>query len=94
MVAIKHISISSHPHESEIALYLSSPLLSNDPRIHCCPILDVLEDPLDDDQRFIVMPLLGIYDEPKFTTVGEAVEFFRQAFEVTCASSGSAGCQY
>ncbi|KAI0744020.1 hypothetical protein C8Q80DRAFT_1272622 [Daedaleopsis nitida] len=71
----------SHPHESEIALYLSSPPLSNDPRNHCCPTLDVLEDPLDDDQRLIVMPLLRMYDEPKFTTVGEAVEFFRQAFE-------------
>lgn len=82
-VAIKHITISSHPHESEIALYLSSPPLSNDPRNHCCPVIDVLEDPLDNDQRLIVMPLLRMYDDPKFTTVGEAVEFFRQAFEVT-----------
>lgn len=83
IVIIKHDSKSAHPYESDIAVFLSSPALSSDPRNHCCPILEVMEDPYDADRRFIVMPLLRTYNDPKFATVGEAVEFFRQAFEVS-----------
>ncbi|KAI0744013.1 kinase-like domain-containing protein [Daedaleopsis nitida] len=81
MVAIKHYSRSTHPFESDIALFLSSPPLAENSRNHCCPILDVLDDPHDHDQRFLVMPLFRFYTDPKFVTVGESVEFFRQAFE-------------
>ncbi|KAI0779505.1 kinase-like domain-containing protein [Fomes fomentarius] len=81
MVAIKRSSKSDYPYESDIAQYLSSPTLAADPRNRCCPILDVFDDPFDPDQRLIVMPLLRFYIDPKFVTVGEAVEFFRQAFE-------------
>ncbi len=82
MVVIKHDSKSIHPYESDIAMFLSSPPLSNDPRNHCCPILEVFDDPYDPDRRLMVMPLLRTYNDPKFATVGEAVEFIRQAFEV------------
>ncbi|KAI0709586.1 kinase-like domain-containing protein [Cerioporus squamosus] len=81
LVVIKHDSKSIHPFESDIALFLSSPPLSTDPRNHCVPILEVIDDPYDADRRLMVMPLLRTYDDPKFATVGEAVEFFRQAFE-------------
>ena len=82
MVFLKLISVDEHPEEIAIGQYLSSPPLSDDPRNHCCPVIDVLQDPLSSDKRIIVMPLLRAFDNPKFITVGEAVEFFRQAFEV------------
>ncbi|TFK92749.1 hypothetical protein K466DRAFT_581658 [Polyporus arcularius HHB13444] len=81
IVVLKHDSKSVHPYEIDIALFLSSPPLATDPRNHCCPVLEVLDDPYDTDRRLMVMPLLRIYNDPKFVTVGEAVEFFRQAFE-------------
>ena len=79
---IKHLRKSAHPNESIIGRYLSSPPLSDDPRNHSGPVLDVFDDPSDPNIQYIVMPLLRNYKDPKFTTVGEAVEFFRQAFEV------------
>ncbi len=82
MVVLKRISRSLHPYEVEVGRFLTSPPLSDDPRNHCCPIMEVLQDPQDPDIQVIVMPYLRDYNDPKFATVGEAVEFFRQAFEV------------
>lgn len=79
---LKKVSKSLHPYEVDIGRYLSSPPLSTEPHNHCCPILDVLQDAQDEDMQFIVMPLLRRYNDPKFETVGEVVEFIRQAFEV------------
>ncbi|KAI0709588.1 kinase-like domain-containing protein [Cerioporus squamosus] len=81
VVVIKQILKSVHPYEVNIGRYLASPPLSDDPRNHCCPILDVLQDPRDPDIQLVVMPFLRQYNDPKFGTVGEAVEFFRQALE-------------
>ncbi len=81
-VMLKQVEKSLHPFESEIGSYLSSPELASDPRNHCCPILEVLQDPLDQDLQLLVMPLLRLFDSPKLATVGEAVDFFRQTFEV------------
>ncbi|RPD53218.1 hypothetical protein L227DRAFT_405511 [Lentinus tigrinus ALCF2SS1-6] len=81
IVVIKHDSKSVHPYESDIGLFFSSPPLANDPRNHCCPVLEDMDDPYDPDRRLMVMPLLRTYNDPKFATVGEAVEFFRQIFE-------------
>ena len=79
---LKKVEKSVHPHEIEIGRYLSSPPLSLDPLNHCCPILDVLQDPRDENMQLIVMPLLKRYLRPKFETVGEVVEFLHQSFEV------------
>ena len=81
-VTFKRIKKSVHPHEVEIGQYLSSPPLNADPLNHCCPILDVLQDPHDEDIHFIVMPFLRFYNFPDFETVGEVIEFLRQSFEV------------
>ncbi|RPD53219.1 hypothetical protein L227DRAFT_658388 [Lentinus tigrinus ALCF2SS1-6] len=81
VVVIKQVPKSVHPYEVEIGRYLTSPPLSNDPRNHCCPILAVLQDPRDPDIQLVVLPFLRRYNNPKFNTVGEAIEFFRQAFE-------------
>ena len=37
---------------------------------------------MDTDTQLMVMPLLRVYDDPRMDTVGEAIAFFRQAFEV------------
>jgi hypothetical protein len=46
------------------------------------PVLEVLQDLEDEDLQLMVMPFLRPYDEPRFDTFGEAVECFRQLFEV------------
>ena len=71
-----------HPHEAEIGQLLSSEPLASDPCNHCILLLDVLQDPEDENIQLLVMPMLQMCIIPSFGTVGEAVEFFRQAFEV------------
>ncbi|KAJ7680967.1 hypothetical protein DFH06DRAFT_1265694 [Mycena polygramma] len=78
-VMFKKVKISEHPHEESIATFLSS--LGASPANHCVPILQVLRPPDDNDLIILVMPLLRESDEPRFDTIGEAVEFFRQIFE-------------
>ncbi|RDX54859.1 hypothetical protein OH76DRAFT_1478375 [Lentinus brumalis] len=80
-VALKRVHRSVHPYEVDIGRYLCSPALSSDKRNHCCPVLEVLQDPTDADIQIIVMPFLRKFYDPKFVTIGEAIDFFRQAFE-------------
>jgi hypothetical protein len=47
------------------------------------PIYDVLEPPGEADLNLIVMPLLRPFENPPFETVGEAVDFFGQVFQVS-----------
>jgi len=81
MVAIKAVCKSVHPLEVEITQFFSSEPVSSDLRNHCTPLYDVLQDPYDGDTSLLVLPLLRQYDDPRFQTVGEAVEFFRQLFQ-------------
>ncbi|KAI0363369.1 hypothetical protein BV20DRAFT_147088 [Pilatotrama ljubarskyi] len=81
MVMLKKVRRSVHPYEVAIGQYFSSGQVASEPRNHCCPLYDVLQDPKDDDLQIIVMPLLRRYNNPSFETVGEAVEFFSQVFE-------------
>ncbi|KAH7920628.1 hypothetical protein BV22DRAFT_1097836 [Leucogyrophana mollusca] len=80
-VTLKIVKKSVHPHEVDIGLYFSSKSLASDPANHCVPIHEVLQVPEDDDRVIIVMPLLRLYSNPRFDTVGEVVECFRQLFE-------------
>ncbi|KAJ7761187.1 hypothetical protein DFH07DRAFT_883708 [Mycena maculata] len=80
-VMLKRISRKIHPSEVEIGRMFSSPPLSDDPRNHCVPILEVLQDPQYCDEDIIVMPLFMPFTRPGFDTVGEAVDCFRQLFE-------------
>ncbi|EMD33664.1 hypothetical protein CERSUDRAFT_56685 [Gelatoporia subvermispora B] len=80
-VMLKQVPRSMHPHEVEIGLYFSSEPVASDPRNHCAPIYETLQDPEDDSLQLLVMPFLRVHDDPKFQTVGEAVEFFRQVLE-------------
>ncbi|KAJ7156503.1 hypothetical protein C8R43DRAFT_1065410 [Mycena crocata] len=80
-VMLKRISKTTHPFEIEIATLFGSPAATNDPRNHCIPILDVLQDPVDADKQIIVMPRFINFDRPIFDTVGEVVACFQQIFE-------------
>jgi hypothetical protein len=81
-VTLKIIKISLHPYEVDIATSLCSKQLSSDPLNHCVPIYEVLQVPGENDKVIIVMPLLRLWNDPEFETVGEGVDFFRQFFEV------------
>ncbi|KAJ7218785.1 hypothetical protein B0H12DRAFT_327568 [Mycena haematopus] len=80
-VMLKWVSKKTHPHEVEIARLFSASALSKNPKNHCIPILDVLQDPQDSDKKIIVMPRLIRFDEPVFDTVSEVIDCFRQIFE-------------
>ncbi|KAJ6507307.1 kinase-like domain-containing protein [Mycena vitilis] len=78
-VMLKKVKKTDHPYEEAISTLLSS--LGPSPANHCVPILRVLHPPEDDGMIMLVMPLLRRCDSPRFDTIGEAVEFFRQIFE-------------
>ena len=85
IVALKQVHKSDHPREEEInrAYAMSGPLI-DDPHNHSAPVYEILHSPLDEDIMFIVMPYLVRIFEVKYATVGEAIECFRQLFEVSC----------
>jgi serine/threonine protein kinase len=80
-VALRIINTRVHPHEVEVATFLSSKSLAADPNNHCIPIYEVLEVPDGDGKVIVVMPLLRQWDNPSFGTIGEAVDFFTQLFQ-------------
>lgn len=82
-VMLECISKNLHPHEASISALLSSPSLRLDPANHCVPVYDVLHPPGHEDFVIIVLALCRQFDNPRFDTVDEAVEFFRQVFEVS-----------
>lgn len=81
-VVLKSIRPSVHPHEAEIGTFLSSEPLASDPMNHCIPIYEVLTIPDKEDRILLVMPLLRDVYSPPCDTIGEAVDFFAQIFEV------------
>ncbi|KAJ7268141.1 kinase-like domain-containing protein [Mycena haematopus] len=80
-VVMKRIELRTHSGELDIAVWFSTEPQRSDPANHCVPILRVLSDPKEPEWAIIVMPLLREYDKPRFDTVGEVVEFFKQIFE-------------
>ncbi|KAH7920626.1 hypothetical protein BV22DRAFT_1020849 [Leucogyrophana mollusca] len=80
-VTLKLVSKSRHPYEVDITRYFSSEPIASNPANHCIPVIDVLQVPDDDDDVLLVLPLLREYSDPRFDTVGEAIECFRQLFE-------------
>jgi len=80
-VMLKIVERSDHPFEADIGTFFSTDPLASQPSNHCVPIYDVLQVPEDEDIIILVMPLLRMYDDPRFDTFGEAVAFFKQIFE-------------
>jgi len=85
-VVLKLVKKSDHPFELEIGQIFSSHPLAGTSANHCVPIHDILHVPDDSEAVVIVMPLLLDYRHPPFDTIGEAVECFRQLFEVSLFS--------
>ncbi|OCH88105.1 hypothetical protein OBBRIDRAFT_735113 [Obba rivulosa] len=81
LVMLKQISKSVHPYEADICQFFASEPLASDSRNHCVLLIEVLQDPEDDNIHILVMPFLRPHNDPPFQTVGEIVEFFRQIFE-------------
>ncbi|KAI0796162.1 hypothetical protein C8Q75DRAFT_364242 [Abortiporus biennis] len=81
LVMLKRVLQQVHPHEVELTRYFSEEPLRSDPRNHCTPLLDVLDVPDNSDMKIMVFPLLRDYNNPRFETIGEALEFLRQIFE-------------
>ncbi|OJT09381.1 hypothetical protein TRAPUB_14163 [Trametes pubescens] len=71
----------SNSQELQILSYLSSEALRLDPRNHCVPLLDVLQDPLDPSTAFMVMPFLRYITSPPFEVVGDILECIDQILE-------------
>ncbi|KAJ2968427.1 hypothetical protein NUW54_g13221 [Trametes sanguinea] len=80
--------------ELEIATYLSSAELRNDPRNHSVPIWDVLDDPQDDTISYLVMPLLRYLDSPPFETVENVLDCCEQLIEVRLGTTHCSPCAY
>jgi len=81
MVILKKVSRRIHPHETEITRFFTTEPWSSHPRNHCVPLYDAFDVPELDDTTILVIPLLRPFNDPRFESVGEAVEFFRQMFE-------------
>jgi len=82
-VAMKCVNTLKYPDEVEIAKLFSTEPLRSNPSNYCVPILDILEVPDKPNTTIIVMPLL--WDDEflvPYDTIGEAVEHYRQIFEV------------
>jgi len=72
--------------ESRIAQMLSTEELRADPRNHCIPIIEVIDDPDDDSISYMVMPFLRVADSPPFQHVKEIMDFVDQILEVRTLS--------
>lgn len=84
------LSAQSHEGEEELALlrYFSTPPLRDDPSNHVVPCLDCFPIPNTDSGHFIVMPLLGRYDDnPPFHNLAEVHDCLQQIFEVNVMSA-------
>jgi len=74
------VSKAIHPTEASIGQFLCTEPLAVDPDNHSFPLYEVLEVPEEHDTIILVMPFLRTYNSPDFQTIGESVDFFRQAF--------------
>ncbi|KAG8757586.1 hypothetical protein FRC11_004443, partial [Ceratobasidium sp. 423] len=67
--------------ELAILQHFATPALRDDPRNHIVPCLDTFPIPGEESAHFVVMPLLGRYDEPAFDRIAEVHDFLQQLFE-------------
>ncbi|KAJ7032331.1 hypothetical protein C8F04DRAFT_1221938 [Mycena alexandri] len=81
VVALKLISLDdlTVSGEERIMLLLNSEPLASHPDNPCPKLYDILTVPGDDNQKLLVLPFLRRFDSPPFETVGEVMDFCRQA---------------
>ena len=68
--------------ELRITQMLSTKELLTDPRNHCVPVIEIIDDPDDDSISYMVMPMLRPADNPPFQYVKEIIDFVDQILEV------------
>jgi hypothetical protein len=83
-VGLKVLSTATFPFELSMVDYLSSSTseLRESPQNHCVPVYETFSVPNDPEQFILVMPFLREALDPHFETIGEAIDFFHQIFEV------------
>lgn len=84
VVVLKQVPKSRYPIEEELNRFLTmSEPQASDRHNYSVPVYEILQSPLDENVLILVMPYLARIYSVKFATVGEAVECFRQLFEVS-----------
>ncbi|KAJ3720082.1 hypothetical protein C8R42DRAFT_722740 [Lentinula raphanica] len=78
VVALKRVKAT----EARIATLFSDDAHRDDPRNHCVRILEVLPVPEADDMKILVMTWMRPIINPRFRTIGEGIQFFREMIEV------------
>ncbi|KAH7332949.1 kinase-like domain-containing protein [Rhizoctonia solani] len=66
--------------ELPVLQYFSAPALRDNLSNHVVPCLDTFPIPGVDNGQFIIMPLLGQFDEPVFDSIAEIHDFLQQIF--------------
>ncbi|KAG5725149.1 hypothetical protein E4T56_gene10221 [Termitomyces sp. T112] len=82
LVVLKRLDLDKHAHEISIVRHLTSVAFPSNPRNHCIPVVEIIDSPEGSHIAFVIMPLLLKVDSPPFETIGEAVWFCKQIFEV------------
>jgi hypothetical protein len=81
-VILKRSRLSLNAYELDSTVGLLQWSAASDPDNHCMRIHGVVPVPNDPESIILVLPRLRAWDDPGFETIGEAVDFFRQIFEV------------
>ena len=74
--------VSRNDEETRLARMLSTKEMRADPRNHCVPVIEVIDDPGNDTKSYLVMPFLRCADDPPFQHVKEIIDFVDQILEV------------
>ena len=82
IVTIKKVYKRFTPWEEGTIRRFSEEPLASDIHNHAIPLYESIHPSWDDDIVLLVMPTLMRIHKHRFATVGEAVECFRQLFEV------------
>ena len=81
LVCIKRIRTESR--EGEIAALFSTEDMRRDPRNHCIPVLEILQDDEFPEISYLVMPFCRSMDNPPFNLVDDVLDFADQVLEVS-----------
>ncbi|KAJ3966643.1 kinase-like domain-containing protein [Lentinula raphanica] len=79
VVALKLVKVSTG--ETRMATFFSNDTNNHNPRNHCVRILEVLPLPDEDDKKILVMTWMRPIMDPRFRTIGEGVQFFKEMIE-------------
>ncbi|KAK7692287.1 hypothetical protein QCA50_003912 [Cerrena zonata] len=79
-VMLKRFSRERYASEGPITMFLASEPAKSHPKNHSTPVHELFDVPGEEFSIF-VMPVLDEFNIPRFSTVGEVLECFRQVFE-------------